>query len=361
MKVGIFHDSEREELLKKICVESLEECEVMYFADKKELVEKYLAGDIEVVLLCSKYVMQKIKADCLELISLNVKKEDIYITPINTINRYQYKGRLASEKDIFVPIHDFVQIHGLNIHVADHCNLRCKACSHSAPLVGKEVFPDVETYKKDLKRLHEICENVCSIILLGGEPLLNPLLPEYIRTSREVYADAGIIIITNGTLLFKMDEELINTVREYGVKISVSVYPMMSKKAEEFEKFLQDKGLHYEISNCGQFEKKLAQQPYFNGKMMAEWCPECVVIRNGKISRCVMSMYIDYYNQFFHTEYPENEGIDLYREDLTGLKLMELLNESLQICAWCSKGYQVEMMDCEQIKGLAQIEDFVIK
>ncbi len=361
MTVGIYGDSEKELLLKKLCEDSFHDLEVICFSDKKKLAEQYLTGTIKAILLNSKYTMKKIKRDSLDLISLNIKKDDFFITPINTLNRYLYKGMLAEKQDIFVPIADFVQIHGLNVHVADHCNLRCKACSHSAPLVGKEVFPDIEIYKKDIVRLHEICPNICSIILLGGEPLLNPLLADYIRVSKKIYPDAGIIIITNGILLFQMSDELINCIKEYRVKVSVSIYPMMHDKADEYRTFLENKDINYQIEFCEKFEKKLVKESYFNGKRMSEWCQECVVLRNGMLSQCVMSMYMDYYNQYFHTNYPEHEGIDLYQQDLTGKKLMQLLDAPLKLCSYCAKGYQVEMVNCEQIKSRATEEDFVIR
>lgn len=360
MVIGIYGNSEKELLLKNLCEDSFEDIQIVLFSDKKRMAEQYLAGVIEAVLLNSKYTMKEIKRDSLQLISLNVRKEDIFITPINVINRFLYKSTLAEKRDVFVPITDFVQIHGLNVHVSDHCNLQCKACSHFAPLVEREVFPDIEVYKKDIVRLHEICPNICSIVLLGGEPLLNPLLVEYIRISKEIYPDAGVIIITNGILLFQMSDELIHAIKEHGVKVSISIYPAMRDKAEDYQAFLEKRGINYEVKFYDKFEKKLVKEPYFNGNRMVEGCQECVVLRGGVINRCVMSMYIDYYNQYFDASYPDHEGIDIYQQNLTGKKLMKMLDAPLKLCSYCAEGYQIEMVNCEQIKNRAKEEHFVI-
>ena len=42
--------------------------------------------------------------------------------------------------------------------------------------------------------------------LLGGEPLLNPEINEYIKISRKYFPKTRISIITNATLLNDMDE-----------------------------------------------------------------------------------------------------------------------------------------------------------
>lgn len=359
--VGIYGNSANEILLKEMVEDCFSGTQAACFGDANILAEQYLAGAIEIILLHSKYLMQEIKHKCQELSALNIKREHIYITPINAINQYHYNKILPAREAVFVPIGDFVQIHGLNVHVADHCNLRCKACSHSASLVEAPVFPSTEQYRQDLTRLHEICENICSIVLLGGEPLLNPQLPEFIRISKEIYPYSGVIIITNGILLPQMGSELIREIKNSHVKVSVSVYPMMRHKAANYELFMKKEGINYEMVFLGQFMKRLVKEPYFNGEKMAERCPECVALRNGSLNRCAMSMYIDYYNQYFHADYPEHENINLYQKDLSGKQLMKMLDSPLQLCSYCALGYQTEFVDCGQITGQAQEKDFVIK
>lgn len=41
------------------------------------------------------------------------------------------------------------------VDIVDHCNLNCKCCGHFSPLAPKG-FLDINTFERDLKRLHEL-------------------------------------------------------------------------------------------------------------------------------------------------------------------------------------------------------------
>ena len=58
-----------------------------------------------------------------------------------------------------------------------------------------------------LAELTNHSDQMC-IILMGGEPLLHPQVGEFCRVTRECYPEAGITIITNGTLIPKMGKAL---------------------------------------------------------------------------------------------------------------------------------------------------------
>jgi hypothetical protein len=60
-----------------------------------------------------------------------------------------------------------------DVHLAEHCNLRCIGCEHFSPL-AKEEFLDIDSFKKDCIRLSELTnKDLEEMFLLGGEPLLN--------------------------------------------------------------------------------------------------------------------------------------------------------------------------------------------
>lgn len=62
----------------------------------------------------------------------------------------------------------------IEFHLADHCNLNCKGCTHFSNLVKEPVLADYEQFRQDLRRLSGLFSNIYEIFLLGGEPLLNP-------------------------------------------------------------------------------------------------------------------------------------------------------------------------------------------
>lgn len=105
----------------------------------------------------------------------------------------------------------------LEIHICDHCNLRCVACSHESPF-ATERFDDPATLRLALKALWRHYEAPL-IKLLGGEPLLHPDIGAIIEAVRAV-TGSRIRIVTNGLLLKKRHLEL------RGVdEIHISAYP----------------------------------------------------------------------------------------------------------------------------------------
>lgn len=89
----------------------------------------------------------------------------------------------------------------LDICAAEHCNLGCYSCNHFSQLADPE-FADTANVERDLRRLSELSGgNIPLIYLAGGEPLLNPELPELMRIARQYFPQSRVQIITNGLLL----------------------------------------------------------------------------------------------------------------------------------------------------------------
>ena len=94
----------------------------------------------------------------------------------------------------------------IEIHLTEHCNLKCKYCSHFSA-IAKEEYYDVNKYKKDMKRLSKITGGKINVIqLLGGEPLLHPEINKLMNITRFYFPHTTIDIITNGLLLDKMPD-----------------------------------------------------------------------------------------------------------------------------------------------------------
>jgi len=116
----------------------------------------------------------------------------------------------------------------LDIHVVDHCNLRCAGCLHFAPLAQKR-FLDLEEYDRDLEMLAAVdgIEGYFSCIcLMGGEPLLHPQVDEIVRITRKRLEHEPIMLSTNGLLLKRMGDAFWETLVECDVELSISPYPI---------------------------------------------------------------------------------------------------------------------------------------
>ena len=116
----------------------------------------------------------------------------------------------------------------LDVHAADHCNLGCAGCLHYAPVAPRNLL-DPGEYGQDLAALASvpgIQGFFAAVVLMGGEPLLNPALPEIIRITRRYFPDTEIGLSTNGLLLRRMSEEFWQACRDAGVKLRLSAYPI---------------------------------------------------------------------------------------------------------------------------------------
>lgn len=89
-----------------------------------------------------------------------------------------------------------IHTNALEINVVDHCNLRCRSCSHLSPITPEyHVDPDdLQGWLAGLARLMRVEE----VRLLGGEPSLHPDLDAIVRVVRDSYISATTTLITNG-------------------------------------------------------------------------------------------------------------------------------------------------------------------
>ena len=116
----------------------------------------------------------------------------------------------------------------LDVHVCDHCNLRCAGCLHFSPL-APESFLDLEEYGHDLGLLSALegsdgfFQMIC---LMGGEPLLHPRVADAVRITRMRFPTTRIMLGTNGILLKRMDGEFWETLANCDVHLAISPYPI---------------------------------------------------------------------------------------------------------------------------------------
>jgi hypothetical protein len=115
------------------------------------------------------------------------------------------------------------------INITGHCNLKCDQCSHYSPYVTPG-FYDLKQFEIDIGRLTEVY-HARMIRLLGGEPLLNKNLPQYVRIVRAKGLADLVGICTNGILLAHVPDELL-----IGLDfVYVSVYPFGEKFLKDLE------------------------------------------------------------------------------------------------------------------------------
>ena len=247
----------------------------------------------------------------------------------------------------------------LEFHVADHCNLNCKYCTHYSPLVQKPVFADFERFSSDLRQLKKHIPDIGIIRILGGEPLLNPELGRFIALTRELYPASIITIVTNGLLIRKMSSELIKVIKENMAFIHISFYPPLQEQIAEIKSFLYEQEIPYTITEMTtEFSKTQILTPHEDEEFFYNcFQASCTCLQDGKLAPCYAPFTTKYFNEAFSKELPTDEGIDLYDDSLTLTDLKTRLLLPMERCLYCISG---STSPWEIIGKHSQLEDWVI-
>jgi hypothetical protein len=120
---------------------------------------------------------------------------------------------------------------GIEINAVLNCNMRCRSCSHLAPLFHREMIDPTRTYEM-LAKLGR-CYHASYTKILGGEPLLHPGILDVIEAARASNVSDTILVCTNGTLLHRAPPAFWQAVDQ----VEVSVYPSRAPSGEQIARF----------------------------------------------------------------------------------------------------------------------------
>lgn len=223
----------------------------------------------------------------------------------------------------------------LEYHVTDKCNLNCAGCSHFCPLVEDNNFPNLEQFKKDIKTLSKKV-NIKTIRIMGGEPLLNPELSEFIKATRMAYPKADIRLATNGILLPTMNQEFWQVLRDNEIKIDFSKYPIVGDKFLQYMDLCDDNkiqiGFIHLSKKFKKFFNKTGKEDY--KKVFYECTSKnCKNLWNSKIYQCP-KCYTEYANKHFNMNMPVPVGVDIYKA--SGKEIEKILETPTIACAYCN-------------------------
>ena len=213
------------------------------------------------------------------------------------------------------------------VNIADHCNLSCQMCDHYSQLSDKW-FVDVDDFAKDMHEMGRIFDHeLGAITLLGGEPTLHPNIVKLLDIARDEFPTTELIVLTNGVLLLKMDEEFWRICRDKDVHITVTVYPIKIDY-EAIEAKAKEYGVALAMSS-NIHANKLTRIPKISDKHTMDlegnvpkfYCVNCLyfnkfnVVKNGKYYMCPVAAHIDIFNNKFNKnlELKNDDYLDIYK------------------------------------------------
>ena len=112
------------------------------------------------------------------------------------------------------------------IQATSHCNLNCISCDAFSP-VAKPEFVTFEKFSKDFHKIKELFpDRNMDLVILGGEPLLNPDLTKIINLYQKLFPKGKKNIFTNGILLPKMDEDFWKALKNANFDLTITYHPI---------------------------------------------------------------------------------------------------------------------------------------
>lgn len=263
--------------------------------------------------------------------------DNLLYAPIETL-----KGKLSDgEKIAKICLYtERTELETMEIHVAEHCNLNCKNCSMFCGLVETCDFPCYQEFEEGIKQLKNFFPHIKKFRIIGGEPLLNPELDKYICLIRNVYPYTDIRLISNGILVTKMSDQLIQTIIDNDVTFIVTQYISLKHSIDEINRFLSKTGIRYIVTEAVlEFQKiynALGDSDIDENFYRCHRKGSCATMYGTKIATCYVPFVIHYFSDKFNLAIEETGKIDLMEEGLTAQEIIKRMHTPFDMCRYCA-------------------------
>jgi hypothetical protein len=238
-----------------------------------------------------------------------------------------------------------LRVEAFELHVTEHCNLRCANCCNMSPLVAEHFLSVEET--------RALCERMSQVLIadvfkiMGGEPLLHPDIAGVLKAVRSTSIGDRVRLFTNGLLLPSMIDAFWETLDE----LTISDYSSAKLKPAVLELAHERAARHGFVLNVKpvrEFSQVLSPRFRHDDGQVREtfercWLRHrCLIVRGGRFYMCTRAAYAaDFLAHAAHDAAPEGfdragDGIALDSPELVA-QLESYLNrtEPLAACRFC--------------------------
>ncbi len=247
--------------------------------------------------------------------------------------------------------------------ISETCILNCRGCCDFCNLLSGRRFYDFDVFRADLARLRSLFWGVERIRLMGGEPLLNPRLAEYVEESRAVFPDSDLRIVTNGLLIPTLSPETLARIKAAECSFDISNYPPTRAKKAEIEKTLRAAGVRYNLGlPVHIFLRNLRQTPSDDPAPAFRNCifTHCHMLGSGRLAPCSYAYCAGRFNDRFGQTYPETDYVDLSDPDLDGWDILRRFSAPHDFCRCCGSGISPIRWKGGCLRAAARPEDWQI-
>lgn len=255
---------------------------------------------------------------------------------LNPQKKSYYLDKYSKEEIENFYEHNELNIPFLEFCITTKCTLKCKDCCALIPPFNQHGHIEItlEQFKNQLDKLCYNVERIRHLVLLGGEPLMHPNLPEILEFAAQKKNIDLIRITTNGTML--PSQKLLNVFKKYNNRAyffisNYSANPDLTAilKNDALKDILKDNNIKYQMVDnwhwlfeAGvskeKFTKDITQEKFNNC-----YRTKCTQVLNGKIDICSKALtarelgliksedYID----LVETTNLKSELIEFYKKD----------------------------------------------
>lgn len=230
----------------------------------------------------------------------------------------------------------------LEMHLMNSCNLKCKGCSHFSNIATYEDIEELSDFEKNMERLAKVQPVIYKIRLLGGEPFLNQQIADYCEIVRRFFPYTEMHIVTNGLLLNRISDAILERISKLNFVIDISVYPPTEKILTELITKLEKNELKYELSpQITEFRKRMDLSGTADRQHAYDICvsKQCHFYHNGYLSACPAPYVIKHYCQAFKidVQVADEDRLSIWKPGLTSEAIVKKMNSPMDICRLCKE------------------------
>lgn len=243
-----------------------------------------------------------------------------------------------------------VRVEAFELHVTEHCNLRCAHCCNTSPYLPEKTLSP-ESIAQTLSTMAGVL-HADVFKIMGGEPLLHPQISEVLRVVKQSGVADVVRLFTNGLLLSKMKDDFWRaldhlTVSSYAsAPVRAEHMQQIEHKAREFDVVLNVKPVEYfsEVMHDVRRHDPAAVQETYDSCWLRH---RCLVARDGRFYICTRAAYLEdlHARVELRDPFPDPgarrlaDSVSLDDPELSS-KLLALLNrrEPLNSCSFCLGG-----------------------
>ncbi len=226
----------------------------------------------------------------------------------------------------------------LETHLVDHCNLRCRGCSHFSPLAAP-TCADRSVLLRDFDRLASLFQTISVIRLLGGEPLLHSEALAIMKDTRSCFPRSRICLVTNGLLLSQQSERFWECCKSNQIVIQVTKYPIRLDLGGALEAASR-MGVEVEISRpVMTFVRFLNKRGDSDPDTVFRICRSRLkhpFLKDGRVFPCALSANAEILCSRFKLDCSRSpqDSISL-SEVASGSDIVRFLGRPVPFCRWC--------------------------